>query len=259
MAPVVRLRVVDRGLRCTTGVRCVERRLGLLDQLAVEHLVEMVVLRSDLKMRDARSERRGLWNSFEKSRPFAFQWSIAAALSSICIWPIISSNVRIAERGHQLAHFLGDEEEEVDDVLGLAVEALAQHRVLRGDADRAGVQMALAHHDAAGRDQRRGGEAELVGAEQRADDDVAAGADAAVDLHRDAPAQAVEHQRLLRLGKADLPRAAGMLDRGQRRGAGAALEAGDGDVIGARLGRRRRRPCRRRPRTPASPRPAPAG
>ena len=89
----------------------------------------------------------------------------------------------IAHRRHQRAHFLGDEEEEVDDVLGLADEALAQHRVLRGDADRAGVEMALAHHDAAGGDQRRGGEAEFVGAEQRADDDVASGAHAAVDLH----------------------------------------------------------------------------
>ena len=83
---------------------------------------------------------------------------------------------------HQLAHFLGDEEEVVDDVLGQALEALAQHRVLRRDADRAGVEMALAHHDAAGRDQRRGREAELVGAEQSRDHDVAAGAQAAVGL-----------------------------------------------------------------------------
>ena len=142
----------------------------------------------------------------------------------------------VAERGHHLAHFLGDEEEIIDDVLGLALEALAQHRVLRGDADRAGVEMALAHHDAAGRDQRRGGKAEFVGAEQRAHHHVAAGADAAVDLHRDAPAQAVDHQRLVGLGEADLPRGAGVLDRGERRGAGAALEAGDGDVVGARLG-----------------------
>ena len=79
-----------------------------------------------------------------------------------------------AHRGHQLAHFLGDEEEVVDDVLGQALEALAQHRVLRRDADRAGVEVALAHHDAAGRDQRRGREAELVGAEQRRDHHVAA-------------------------------------------------------------------------------------
>ena len=137
---------------------------------------------------------------------------------------------------HQFADFLGDEEEEVDDVLGLAGEPLAQHRVLRCDPDRAGVEMALAHHDAAGGDQRCGGEPELIGAEQRADHHVAAGADAAVDLHRDAAAQPVGDQRLVGLGKADLPRRAGMLDGGERRGAGAALEAGDGDVVGAGLG-----------------------
>jgi hypothetical protein len=121
-------------------------------------------------------------------------------------------------------------------VLGRALEALAQHRVLGGDAHRAGVEVALAHHDAAGRDQRRGGEAELVGAQQRADDHVAAGAQAAVDLQRNARAQAVEHQRLVGFGKADFPGAAGMLERGQRRRAGAAVIAGDRDVVGARLG-----------------------
>ena len=128
-------------------------------------------------------------------------------MSSRSTRPIISLERAEAQLRHDLAQLLGDEEEVVDDVLGLAGEALAQHRVLRRDADRAGVEMALAHHDAAGGDQRRGGEAELVGAEQRADRDVAAGAQAAVDLHRDAAAQAVEHQRLLRLGEADLPRA----------------------------------------------------
>ena len=119
---------------------------------------------------------------------------------------------------------------------GLPWNLRAQHRVLRGDADRAGVEMAFAHHDAAGGDQGRGGEAELVGAEQRAHHHVAAGAHAAIDLHRDTAAQAVEHERLLGLGEADLPGRAGMLDRGERRGAGAALEAGDGDMIGPRLG-----------------------
>ena len=113
----------------------------------------------------------------------------------------------VAELRHDLAHFLGDEEEVVDDVLGLAGEALAQHRILRRDADRAGVEMALAHHDAAGRDQRRGGKAELVGAEQRADHDVAPGAEAAVDLDHDAAAQPLAHQRLVGFGKADFPRA----------------------------------------------------
>ena len=130
-----------------------------------------------------------------------------------------------AERGHDLAHFLGDEEEIIDHVFGLALEALAQHRVLRGDTDRAGVEVALAHHDAAGRDQRRSREAELIGAEQRAHHHVTAGADAAVDLHGNAPAQAIDHQRLMGFGEADLPWATGMFDRGERGGAGAALES----------------------------------
>ena len=109
-----------------------------------------------------------------------------------------------------------------------SLEALAQHGVLRGDAHRAGVQVALAHHDAASGDQRRGGETELVGAQKGADDHVAAGAQPAVDLHGDAVAQPVEHQHLLGLGEADLPGRAGVLDRGQRRSAGAAVVAGDG-------------------------------
>jgi hypothetical protein len=96
-----------------------------------------------------------------------------------------------AERGHVLAHLFGHIEEVVDDVLGLALEARAQDRILRGDADRAGVEMAFPHHDAAGGDQRRGGEAELVGTEQGADHDVASGAHAAIDLDGDAAAQAI--------------------------------------------------------------------
>jgi hypothetical protein len=118
-----------------------------------------------------------------------------------------------AQLGHVLAHFLGDEEEVVDDVLGLAGEARAQHRVLGGDPDRAGVEVALAHHDAAFDHQRRRGETKLVGTEQRADDDVAAGLHLAVGLDPDAAAQAVQHQGLLRFGETQFPGRAGMLDR----------------------------------------------
>ena len=188
-----------------------ERRLGELDQLAVEHLVEAVVLPLAVVDRDVVRHVR-LVESFVKSRPGAFQCSIARSLSSQSHLADHLVEGAEAERRHDLAHFFGDEEEEVDDVLGLALEPLAQHRVLRRDADRAGVQVALAHHDAADRDQRRGREAELVGAEQRADHDVAAGAHAAIDLHRDAAAQPVRHQRLMRFGKADFPRRAGVLD-----------------------------------------------
>ena len=66
-------------------------------------------------------------------------------------------------------------------------------------------------------------------------DDVTAGLHGAVDLNRDPVPQTVEHQRLLRLGQADLPRHAGVLERGQRRRAGAAVVAGDEHDVGVGL------------------------
>src|SRR4029077_188500 len=52
----------------------------------------------------------------------------------------------------------------------------------------------------------------------------------------DPAAQAVQHQRLLRLGEAELPWRPGVLDRAPRRRAGAAVVAGDDDVVRLRLG-----------------------
>ena len=57
-----------------------------------------------------------------------------------------------------------------------------------------------------------------------------------VDLDDDAVAQPVDQQRLLRLGQAELPGDAGVLERGQRRGAGAAVVAGDEHDVGVGLG-----------------------
>src|SRR5690606_33269082 len=83
-----------------------------------------------------------------------------------------------AEGGHDLADFLGEEEEIVDDGRRGAGEPLAQYSVSGGGTDRAGVEMALAHRDAGGGDERRGRHAELNGPEEGADDDVAAGQEA---------------------------------------------------------------------------------
>ena len=140
------------------------------------------------------------------------------------------------ELGHQLPDVLGDEAEIVLDELRLAGEFLAELRVLRGHADRAGVQVADAHHDAARHDQRRGRKAEFLGAEERGDDHVAAGLELAIHLDDDAIAEAVEEQDLLRLGEPELPGDAGVLDRGQRRGAGAAVVTGDQHDVRVRLG-----------------------
>jgi hypothetical protein len=155
-----------------------------------------------------------------------------------------------SELGHDEAHVLGDEAHEVDDVLGLAREPGAQLGILGRDARRAGVQVADAHHDAAGGDERAGGEAELLGAEQGGDRDVAPRLQLAVGLDRDPAAQVVEDEGLVGLGQAELPgRPACMIE-----------VCGEAPVppswplmstTSAWPWRRRRRSCRRPPRRPA--------
>src|SRR5258708_12955258 len=90
--------------------------------------------------------------------------------------------------------------------------------MLRGGAGREGVEVADAHHDAAGGDERRGGEAELLGAEQGGHDDVAAGLELAVGLDGDAGAEIVEDEGLVRLAEAQLPREPALLEGGLRPG-----------------------------------------
>ncbi len=189
--------------------------LRLLDELVIQCAVEAVVLHVDLVARLGVLLGRLVEDAREVQ---------AARL------PVLDAGLGVEQVGaadqlvegadaqlrHDLAHFLGHEEEVVHHVLGLARELLAQHRILRRHTHRTGVQVALAHHDAALDHQRRGGEAEFIRAQQCADHDVAAGLHLAVGLHADAVAQAVEHQRLLRLGQAQLPRRAGVLDRRPR-------------------------------------------
>ena len=150
-----------------------------------------------------------------------------------------------AQPRHDLAQLLGHHEEVVDDMLRLALELAPQRRVLGGDAHRAGVQVALAHHDAAEGDERRGGEAELLGAQQAGDGDVPPGLELAVRLQHHPGAQVVDHQGLVGFGDAQFPRQPGVLDGGQRRGAGAAGVPGDDQMVGPGLdhpGRHRAHP-----------------
>ena len=62
---------------------------------------------------------------------------------------------------------------QVDHVLGFAGEFLAQFRILGGDADRTGIQMAHPHHHAAQGDKGDRGETELLGTQQAGDGHVA--------------------------------------------------------------------------------------
>ncbi len=130
-----------------------------------------------------------------------------------------------------LARLQGDEAHEGDHVFGAAGESAAEGGVLRGNADGTGVSVAFAHHHAAQTDEDRGGEAELLGAKEGADHHVAPRLDLSVHLQAHAVAQAIEQQRLLRLGKPQFPRRAGMADGTQRRSAGAAVVAADQDAV----------------------------
>ena len=135
-----------------------------------------------------------------------------------------------------LAHLLGNEEEIVDDMLRPAFElgpqVFALGRYTRGTR----VEVALPRHVAAERDQQAGAEPELLSAEQRGDHDVAAVAQPAVGAQAHALAQPIRDQHLLGLGQAELPRSARVLDRRERRRPGAAVVAGDEDVVGPGLG-----------------------
>ena len=207
-----------------------------LQQVEVDRVVEHRLGPAHAVARRVRPARRpAVSSSGRRSMPRPFQWSTASSGTSRSVAADQLGDRAHAQLRHDAAQLLGDHEQVVDDVLGLPLEAPPQLRVLGRDADRAGVEVADAHHHAAERDQRGGGEAELVGAEDRADGHVAPGAHLAVDLDQDARAQVVAQQRLLGLGEADLPGDAGVVDRRLRRGAGAAVVAGDHDVVGVGL------------------------
>ena len=95
----------------------------------------------------------------------------------------------------------------------LAGEFGAQGLVLGGNTNRAGVEVAFAHHNATHGYQCHGGKGIFLGAEQRRDDDIATGAQLTIGLHDNTAAQVVENQRLLSFCQTDFPGDAGMLDR----------------------------------------------
>ena len=213
-----------------------ERRPGPLDQLVVERVLERVVLFDRLHHFDVVvPAHRGLEHRRQVETFRLLVPNREFALEQVGPSDQLPDR-RDAEVRHDSPRLLGDEEEVVHDLLRRAFELGAQLRILGGDADRAGVQVALAHHDAADRDQRRGGEAELLGAQHAGDGDVAAGLELAVGLEDHPRTQVAQHQRLVGLGDAEFPGQAGVLDAGQRRSAGAAVVARDQDVVGVRLG-----------------------
>ena len=220
------------------GLLLLERARRARDELDVERPLEAVLLRADRAKRRAFRQIRLVEDLGEVDA-----LRLPVVEGRLALQPVGTADHLVhraeAEAGHQLAHVLGDEAEVVLDELRLAVEPLPQLGILRRDADRTRVQVADAHHDAARYDERGRGEAELLGAEERRNHDVAAGLELAVHLDDDAVAEAVEEQHLLRLGEPELPGDSGVLERGQRRCARAAVVARDEDDVGVRLGHAR--------------------
>ena len=91
-----------------------------------------------------------------------------------------------AQARHDLAQLLGNKEHKALDVLGLAAEAATQAAVLRSDAGRAGILLAVALHEAAHGDERHGRKAKLLGTQQAGDGDVGAVHELAIGLEHHA-------------------------------------------------------------------------
>ena len=114
---------------------------------------------------------------------------------------------------------------------GVAGEALAQLRILRGDADGTGVQVADAHHNAAHGDQRRGGKAKLFSAQHGGNHHIATCLQLPIRLNDNTTPQVIEHERLVGFCQPKLPRQSRMLDAGLRRGPRATIMPTDQNDI----------------------------
>ena len=92
-------------------------------------------------------------------------------------------------------------------MLGLAGEPPTQLWVLRCHAHRAGVEVALTHHDASLRDERCRCKSEPLGTEKRSDGYVTTRHQLAVNLQDRPSAKLIEHEYL---GASDSPSSQGM-------------------------------------------------
>ncbi len=128
--------VVDRGLDSYSGAGF-NRGLGRRDQLAIQHFFEPVILPG--RMKDRLTLRWRLVEELREIKPARLPMVDRLLLVEHLNLSDHLVDGAIAHRCHQSAHFLGNKEKEIDHMLGLTGEPLAQNRVLRRNADRTGV------------------------------------------------------------------------------------------------------------------------
>ena len=117
-----------------------------------------------------------------------------------------------AKACQNFAHFFRDEGEKIDHLLRAAGEFGAQRLILRADANRAGIGMALPHHDAAHGHQGCRANAEFLGAQHGRNHHIAPGLDAAIGAQLHAMPQAIEQKYLMGFRKPHFPRQASIFD-----------------------------------------------
>src|SRR5258706_10186456 len=96
----------------------------------------------------------------------------------------------------------------------ITAEFRAQSWILGSHADRTGVQVTDAHHDAAETHQRRRSKAKFLCSQQGRNHHIATGLELAVGFQNDAAAEIIEDQSLVRFSESEFPRHARMLDAG---------------------------------------------
>ena len=125
-----------------------DRRLRFFNQLLVECFFQTVVLHIDMEARHISSDLRHRQQTAEIQATGFPMFDTLAHVEQVGtanhVVKLLDTQLR-----HDLAHFFCNKEEVVHHVLRLARELLAQRGVLRRHTDRAGVQVAFAHHDAA--------------------------------------------------------------------------------------------------------------
>mmetsp|Transcript_39606 Transcript_39606/g.71275 ORF Transcript_39606/g.71275 Transcript_39606/m.71275 type:complete len:230 (+) Transcript_39606:2887-3576(+) len=111
-------------------------------------------------------------------------------------------------------------------------ELFAQFSVLRCNAHRASVEVALAHHDAPHGNERSGGKAELLSPQKRCHHHISARPEITICFQGDPTSKTVQDQGLVALRQAQLPAATRALDACPLGGTCPSVTSTDEDVIG---------------------------
>ena len=146
------------------GCAILDGILRHLDQFVIERLFEPVILLDQVAPPHVARHRRVIQHCGEVDAlglPVRDVFALHEAIHAADHFVYGAES----ELRHDLPQVFRDEEKEIDHVLGLAHELLAEFRVLRRHAHRTRIQVALAHHDAAHRNQRHRGKSEFLRAQ----------------------------------------------------------------------------------------------